>query len=55
MDIITTMAIFCFCIAGSVYTSYRAGLREGAEQMVMILEDLQFIVVDDDGNITPPR
>lgn len=50
-----TLLIFMVCIGGAVYTSYRSGLKTGAEEMVSILEHLEFIVIDDDGNISTPR
>jgi hypothetical protein len=39
------------CIIGSVWTSYRAGLKMGATQVLMVLEDMEFITVDEEGNI----
>jgi len=51
MDIYTAFFVMVVCIIGSVYTSYRSGVKHGAAQVLMILEDMEFITVDDDGNI----
>lgn len=51
MDIYTTLFIMVFCLMGSIWTSYRAGLREGATQILMVLEEAELIVIDEEGNI----
>lgn len=52
MDPYLAFFIMAFCIVGSVYTSYRQGLRQGAEMTLMVLEDMCLIEVDEDGNIS---
>ena len=40
-------------ILGAAYTSYRIGIREGAESLLDFLEEAGVINVDDKDNITP--
>jgi len=40
-------------ILGAAYTSYRIGIREGAESLLSFLEEARVINIDDKDNITP--
>jgi len=52
MDIHSFLSILFFCVIGSAYTSYKIGLREGAEGMIEFLDEVGIIHVDEKGNIT---
>ena len=51
-NIYAFFGILAVCLAGSVYTSYKAGIRDGAENMLMVLSDIGLIDIDQDGNIS---
>tara|TARA_R110002074_G_scaffold392736_1_gene578490 strand:- start:1016 stop:1174 length:159 start_codon:yes stop_codon:yes gene_type:complete len=46
-------AIFLFCVMGVGYSSYKIGLKEGAEKMLVHLQEGRIIDIDDEGKITP--
>lgn len=46
-------AIFIFCAVGVGYSSYKIGVREGAEKMLEHLQEGSIIDIDDEGKITP--
>jgi len=48
-----TLAVFCVCIIGVGYTSYKLGIKEGSENMLGLLEKIGVIHMDSEGNITP--
>jgi hypothetical protein len=50
MEIIITVAI---CIIGVGWTSYKIGIREGAEKMLEQLQEGKIIFIDDEGQISP--
>lgn len=50
MEIIIVLAI---CIIGVGYTSYKIGVREGAEKMLDKLQEGKIIFIDDEGQISP--
>lgn len=41
------------CCAGCAYTSYKIGLREGAENMLNLLQQQKIIAYTNKGNIKP--
>ena len=46
-------AIFLFCVMGVGYSSYKIGVKEGAEKMLAHLQQGRIINIDDEGKITP--
>jgi hypothetical protein len=50
MEIIITVVI---CIVGVGWTSYKIGIREGAEKMLDKLQEGKIIFIDDEGQISP--
>jgi hypothetical protein len=50
MEVLT---IFTLCIIGVGYTSYKIGVREGAEKMLERLQEIKIIDIDDEGKISP--
>jgi hypothetical protein len=47
--------IFAACILGVGYTSYKIGVKEGAEKMLDRLEEINIINIDDEGRISPKQ
>ncbi len=47
------LLIFAFCMLGISYSSYKIGVREGAEKMLDRLEEINIINIDDEGRISP--
>ncbi len=45
--------IFSFCMFGVAYTSYKIGVRNGAERVLERLEEINIINIDEYGRITP--
>lgn len=41
------------CIAAAGWSSYKIGLRQGAEKMLEKLQEGRIISIDDEGQITP--
>jgi len=46
-------AVLAIVVITSGYSSYRIGLREGAGNMLDLLQQQRIIQYDKDGNITP--
>ena len=47
------LLIFSISIIGVGYTSYRIGIREGSENMLIMLENTDIIKMDFNGNVIP--
>lgn len=47
--------IFCVCLVGAGYTSYRVGVQEGSEKMLEMLEYIGIVTIDDDDNVYPNK
>ena len=45
--------ILSSCIAAAGWSSYKIGLRQGAEKMLEHLQQGRIINIDDEGKITP--
>jgi len=48
-----SIIIFAVCILGVGYTSYKIGIKEGAEKMLDRLEEINIINIDNEGRISP--
>ena len=49
------LLIFAFCIMGVGYTSYKIGVKEGAEKMLNKLEEINIIDIDPEGRNSPKK
>ncbi len=47
--------IFAGCILGVGYTSYKIGVKDGAEKMLDRLEEINIINIDEEGRISPKQ
>ena len=47
--------ILASCVVGVGYTSYKIGVKEGAEKMLDRLEQINIIDIDSEGRISPKK